>query len=159
MRPYGWRASKHHRETRMRIRLVAGLLLCGLWSLGRIRAQGADPNLMREVTAVRAEVTRSTAGLHQYTWTEQSDVLVKGNVKSSSAVICRYDGSGAVIKTPVTAGARRDRLSPAEWFSVPRAVGSRPVGPSVYALFSGRGLCGVHLRFCFESVAPSQCRV
>jgi hypothetical protein len=62
---------------------------------------------MREVSAVRAEVSRSAVALRQYTWTEHTEVLVKGDVKSSSTVICRYDGSGALTKTPV--GADNDR--------------------------------------------------
>ena len=39
-------------------------------------AQNADPNLVREVAAVRAELDRSYAELHKYTWVEQTDVLV-----------------------------------------------------------------------------------
>jgi hypothetical protein len=85
----------------MRLRLVAALLLCGLSSLHRIRAQGIDPNLMREVDAVRVQVARSSVALRQYTWTENTEVLVNGSVKSSSSVICRYDDSGALIKTQV----------------------------------------------------------
>ena len=92
----------------MRMRLFGGLLLCGFLSLGRMDAQGVDPNLMREAAAVRAEVARSTAALRQYTWTEHTEVLVKGDVKSSSAVVCRYDSSGKVTKVPVGTPKERD---------------------------------------------------
>jgi len=88
----------------MRLRYAAGALLCGLSSVHCLAAQGADPNLGREVAAVRDEVARSRAALRQYTWTEHTEVLVKGDVKSSSAVICRYDGSGQLTKTPVAEG-------------------------------------------------------
>jgi len=85
----------------MRFRLAASVVLCGLSSVHSLTAQGADPNLTREVAAVRDELARSRAALRQYTWTEQTEVLVKGKVKSSKSVICRYDGSGELIKTPI----------------------------------------------------------
>lgn len=66
-----------------------------------ILAQSADPNVASEVFAVRAELARSMMALRQYTWTEHTDVLVKGDVKSSTTLLCRYDRSGNVIKTPV----------------------------------------------------------
>jgi hypothetical protein len=102
----------------MKMRLVAGLLLCGLSSLGRMGAQDIDPNLVREVTAVRAEVARSKAALRQYTWTEHTEVLVKGSVKSSSASICRYDGSGELTKAPIDTAQEKKTSS---------AVSKRPV--------------------------------
>ena len=85
----------------MRIRLIAALLICGLAPLGRIRAQGVDPNVLREVTAVRTEVARSNLALRQYTWTEYTEVRVKGDLKSTDAMVCRYDPSGELSKTPV----------------------------------------------------------
>jgi hypothetical protein len=82
----------------MRMRLVAGLLLCGLqWT----RAQGVDPNLMREAAAVRAQVARSRDALRDYTWTEHTEVSVKGEVKSSTAATCRYNRNGEITKTPI----------------------------------------------------------
>ncbi len=98
--------------------LAAGLLVCGLSLPGRMRAQGVDPNLMREVGAVRAEIARSMAALRQYTWTEHTEVLVKGDVKSSSAVICRYDRSGELTRTPVDTGKEKGTSS---------AVSKRPM--------------------------------
>jgi hypothetical protein len=87
----------------MRMRLMAGLLLFGVASLRTIAAQGVDPNLTREVAAVRAEVARSNLALRQYTWREHTEVLVKGDVKSSDALTCRFDRSGELIKTPISA--------------------------------------------------------
>jgi hypothetical protein len=90
---------KHDRETRMRMRLVAGLLLS--LSLQTIAARAVDTNLMREVEAVRAEMARSNAALREYTWTEHTEVIVGGNLKSATATICRYDLSGELTKTPL----------------------------------------------------------
>jgi hypothetical protein len=98
------------REIRMRMRFGVGLALCVLSSLGVIGAQGVapDPNLMREVAAVRAQLIASAVALRLYTWTEQTEVFVKGDVKSSIALTCRYDGSGSLTKTPVGEGKDKD---------------------------------------------------
>jgi hypothetical protein len=73
---------------------------------------------MREVAAVRGELARSNAALRQYTWTEHTEVLVKGDVKSSSAVICRYDDAGELTKTPTGTAKENDKSS---------AVSNRPM--------------------------------
>ena len=85
----------------MKLPLSAGLLLGVLSPVHPICAQSADPNLMREAAAVRMGVAQSNAALRQYTWTEHTEVLVKGDVKSSKDLICRYNNSGDLTKTPV----------------------------------------------------------
>ena len=77
-------------------RFIPLLLLAAI-----LPAQPADPKLALEVAAVRAHVARSNDALRQYTWTEHTEVSVGGDVKSSTALICRYDESGALTKTPV----------------------------------------------------------
>jgi hypothetical protein len=91
--------------------LVAGLLLCGLFSLERTLAQGVDPNLMREAAAVRAEVARSRDALRDYTWTEHTEVSVKGEVKSSTAATCRYNRNGDISKTPIGAAEEQKKAN------------------------------------------------
>ena len=86
----------------MKMRLAAGLLLCGL-SAGWIHAQG-EAALVREVVNVKMEVDRNNAELRQYTWTEHTEVLVKGDVKQNRAALCRYDAAGKLVKTPVDTG-------------------------------------------------------
>ena len=95
----------------MRNRLVGVLLLLLLSSLGRIDAQGVDPKVMSEVTAVRAVLTLNYAALRHYTWTEHTEVRVKGDVKSSSDVSCRYDSTGALTKTPIHPGEAKEASS------------------------------------------------
>lgn len=92
----------------MRMRLLTGLLLGGMFSTGGIAALSADPKLVIEVMAVRAELARSKAGLRPYAWTEQTDVLVKGKVHSSSSFICRYDSAGAITRMPLGAEKEKD---------------------------------------------------
>ena len=95
--------------------ILTGLLLCGLSF--PVAAQNVDPNLVREVAAVRAELARSHAELLKYTWVEQTDVLVKGDQKSSTSASCGYDREGKIIRTPLE---ERDRTSS-------RQTSNRPV--------------------------------
>jgi hypothetical protein len=85
------------RESGMRIRLVMGMVLCG----STLSAQAVDPKVMQEVAAVRAALDLNYTGLRGYTWTEHTEVRVKGKVKSSSDALCRYDGSGKITRTPI----------------------------------------------------------
>jgi hypothetical protein len=93
---------------RMRLTLIAGLLSCGVLVWG----QAADSNVALEAAAVKAEMARSLAALRHYTWTEQTDVLQDGDVKSTSQATCRYDASGQLIKTPL-AGTEQKQANPA----------------------------------------------
>ena len=88
----------------MRIRLAGVLLLCGLCSPYGIRAQGVDPDLLREVSAVRSELARNNANLRRYTWTALTEVSVKGDVKSSSSYKCQYKPTGELIRTLTDTG-------------------------------------------------------
>jgi len=90
------------------------LILFGLIPLG---AQNADPAVMTEALAVREGIVQSLAALKQYTWTEQTEVLVKGKLKSTASAQCRYNGFGELTKTPAGAGANDD----------PNALSKRPM--------------------------------
>jgi hypothetical protein len=76
-----------------------------------VQAQNADPTLVREVMAVRDEVARSKEALRQYTWTEHTEVRVKGDLKASNDFICQYDDSGKVTRTPVGKGKEDEAAS------------------------------------------------
>jgi hypothetical protein len=95
----------------MRMRLAGTLLLCGFCSLSGTRAQEVDSNLMREVSAVRAELARNNAALRQYTWNALTEVSVKKDVKSSSAYRCRYDQSGQLTRTLAETGKEMEVAS------------------------------------------------
>ena len=101
----------------MRVHTVGSLLLCSLTSV-TIFAQGFDPALMREASAVREELARSTAALRHYTWTEHTEVTMKGELRASSDTSCRYDASGQVTKTPIGKGTAEERAS---------AISKRPI--------------------------------
>jgi len=60
-----------------------------------------DPNLVREVTAVRAEIARSYNELLKYTWVEQTDVLVDGKLRETNSASCGYDREGRILRAPL----------------------------------------------------------
>jgi hypothetical protein len=83
-------------------------LLAAALLFGRAQTDGTDPNLMREAAAVRAEIARSAAALREYTWTEQIEVLVKGDVKSTNSYTCKYDGAGKLVRTPLGSSSDKE---------------------------------------------------
>src|ERR1043166_8123994 len=88
-------------EIQMRAYLTAGLLLGGVWFCPTVSAQNVEPDLQREVTAVREDLVRSHNELLKYIWTEQTEVLVGGKLKSSSSLRCGYDIDANIIRTPL----------------------------------------------------------
>lgn len=92
----------------MRIRFKMTLLLCCLCSAHGIHAQEVDANLVREVSAIRAEVARNNGALRQYSWTALTEVSVKGDVESSSAYGCLYDQNGQLTRTLIGTGKQME---------------------------------------------------
>lgn len=88
-------------------------LLCALLPMRILHAQGFDPSLAGEVNLIRAEVVRSNLALRQYTWTEHTEVLVKGKVQSARDLTCRYDATGQIVKTPFSITGDKDKGSAA----------------------------------------------
>jgi hypothetical protein len=95
----------------MRLYLAVGVLLSGSWGVHPVSAQAADPNVLREVEAVRTAVASNTAALGQYTWTEHTEVRVKDDVKSSDDAACRYDLAGKVTRTPLDPAKKGKRAT------------------------------------------------
>ena len=102
----------------MRMRSIAGLMFCGLTFCPGIRAQSPDPNVAREVSELRMAMVRSNEALRQYTWTERTEILVGGNLKSAQELLCRYNGTGELTKTPIGENKAPDAGS---------AISNRPI--------------------------------
>jgi hypothetical protein len=92
----------------MNLRKLAQFLVCGCAGLQPAGAQAADPELMRQVSEVKAALASNTMTLRQYTWIEHTEVSIKGDVKSSTEALCRYDGWGVVQKKQVAGPAPVD---------------------------------------------------
>jgi hypothetical protein len=88
--------------------LATNLLLWGLWSPYGVLAQQVHPDLIREVSAVRAELARNNADLRQYAWTALTEVFVKKDLKSSGEYRCRYDRNGQLTRTLLGTGKQME---------------------------------------------------
>ncbi|HVN81713.1 MAG TPA: hypothetical protein VMW38_22190 [Terriglobia bacterium] len=83
------------------IALVAALF-CGAIMQG----QDSDPaqakeQLKQKLAAVRQSIAENQKALRQYTWVEDTEVSLKGEVKSKKQANCAFGPDGRVIKTPV----------------------------------------------------------
>lgn len=69
-----------------------------------VNAQGQQ-EMQQKLAAVKESVAKNQAALHQYQWTEQTVVSLKGEVKKTTQSLCRYGPDGQVQKTPLSAPA------------------------------------------------------
>jgi hypothetical protein len=58
--------------------------------------------LQQKLAAVKQSVSENQRRLHQYQWTETTQLTLKGDAKSPSQNICQYGPGGQVEKTPIT---------------------------------------------------------
>jgi hypothetical protein len=91
----------------MRAHVAAGLLLGGVSFFRPVSAQNVESSLLSEVAAVRAELARSQNDLLKYIWTEETEVLVGGKLKSSSGSSCWYDSDAKIARSPLGPGREK----------------------------------------------------
>ncbi len=71
--------------------------------------------MQQKLGAIKQSMDQSKALLRQYTWTETTEVSLKGEVRKREQKECRYGADGQVLKTPIggnsepaqTSGKRR----------------------------------------------------
>lgn len=63
-------------------------------------AEAISP-LQQKVAAIKQSVAENQQALHQYTWTETMQTLLKGDTKSTKQSQCRYGPDGTVQKTEI----------------------------------------------------------
>lgn len=86
--------------------VISGLAL----SLLVAPAPGQDAvkqQLQQKLAAVKQSIDQSQALLRQYTWTETTEVSLKGEVKKREQNECRYGADGKVEKTPIGADGQQ----------------------------------------------------
>ena len=79
--------------------IAVGPLLMTLGLCPQVNAQALQQELQQKLATVKESVARNKASLRQYTWTEQTQILYKGEVKKTQQYICRYGPDGKVQKT------------------------------------------------------------
>jgi hypothetical protein len=62
---------------------------------------GSREVLQQKIAAVKQSVAENQQKLHQYRWTETSQLTLKGNAKPPKESICKYGPDGTVQKTPI----------------------------------------------------------
>ncbi len=87
---------------------IRWFIFSACFALSVILPQAGGQEIQREIqqklATVKGSVARNQAALRHYSWTEHTDILHKGEVKSAKDNLCRYGQDGkvqkAVIGTP-----------------------------------------------------------
>ena len=64
---------------------------------------GSGGELQQKIAAVKQSVTENQQKLHQYQWTETTQLTLKGEAKPPRTSMCQYGPDGKVQKTPMGA--------------------------------------------------------
>jgi hypothetical protein len=62
---------------------------------------GSSAELQQKVAAVKQSAAENQQKLHQYQWTETTQLTLKGDAKSPTQAACQYGPDGKVQKTPL----------------------------------------------------------
>ena len=65
----------------------------------------AGGDLQQKIAAVKQSVAENQQKLHQYQWTETTQIMLKGDAKPPSQSLCQYGPDGQVQKTPMGTAA------------------------------------------------------
>jgi len=66
---------------------------------------GSGGELQQKIAAVKQSVAENQQKLHQYQWTETTQLTLKGDAKPPKQSMCQYGPDGTVQKTPLGAPA------------------------------------------------------
>jgi hypothetical protein len=78
--------------------LVATVLAATIPAIGQ-----AGGDIQQKLAAVKQSAAENQQKLHQYQWTETSQLTLKGEAKPPSQSMCQYGPDGKVQKTPMSA--------------------------------------------------------
>jgi len=79
------------------------LLMIGLVTLGAsLPAISQNADLQQKLAAVKQAAAENKQKLHQYQWTESTQLTLKGDAKPPSQYICLYGPDGQVQKTLIS---------------------------------------------------------
>lgn len=66
-------------------------------------AQGGQAQLADKLAALKQSLAQNQQKLHQYQWTETTQITLKGEPKPPKQYLCQYGPDGQVQKTPIAA--------------------------------------------------------
>ena len=96
------RKGRTPRTDSMCLLLIAAAMLTVVPATAQTGA-GAGAALQEKVAAVKQSVAENQQKLHQYKWTETTQLTLKGDPKPPSQSACQYGSDGKVQKTPMGA--------------------------------------------------------
>jgi hypothetical protein len=82
------------------ILLFATAMLASLF-FATAQTKEVGGELQQKVAAVKQSVAENQQKLHQYQWTETTQMTLKGDAKPPSQSLCQYGPNGQVQKTPI----------------------------------------------------------
>ena len=81
-------------------RTVIGMAIAGFLLTGLMQPADAQ-DLQQKLAAVKQAAAANAEALRTYTWLEKTEILLKGELKTTKVDSCRYGPDGKVQKTPV----------------------------------------------------------
>jgi len=82
--------------------MTAVFTLIAVMASSPVSPQAADPAAAgQKVAALKEALAANQAALKSYTWTETTEISLKGEVKKKEQKLCRYGADGKVQKTPL----------------------------------------------------------
>ena len=95
-------AQNKSRAGNKRTLLIAAAMLAVIVPAIAQSGAGAGAELQQKVAAVKQSVAENQQKLHQYQWTETTQLTLKGDAKPPSQAACQYGPDGKVQKTPLS---------------------------------------------------------
>jgi len=80
------------------VRIVATLTLA---HLGYSQTSAAPETVQQKIQRMQQSAAENEQRLHQYQWTETATVTMSGTPRPPKQFLCRYNTSGAIVKTPI----------------------------------------------------------
>jgi hypothetical protein len=81
---------------------TSAAFLLVLFTTGSVPGQdAAQQALQQKIAALKQSMADNQAKLRQYSWTETTEISLKGEVKKREQNECRYGADGKVQKTPI----------------------------------------------------------
>jgi len=93
------RTSTRHYD-RKRITFIPAVVLGTILSLAAQLGGGSGGELQQKLAAVKQSIAENQQKLHQYQWTETTQLTLKGEAKPPKTSLCQYGPDGTVQKTP-----------------------------------------------------------
>jgi hypothetical protein len=77
-------------------------------------AASGQQGMQEKIAALKQSIAQNQAALRQYTWTESTEISLKGEVKKREQKQCHYGPDGKVVKTPIQSGDQAQQQQQAE---------------------------------------------